>query len=68
MHTDVNQIDLLVFHLDAAVVLQLIEAECPRLQMLILSNNGLNGVAMSYLAQGKRPLLETRKHRVTVQQ
>ncbi len=61
VHTGANQIELLVFRcvqLHAAVILQLTKAECPRLQMLILSYDRLNGAAM-YLAQGKRPLLET---------
>ncbi len=63
LHTGVNRIRSLVLicvQLDAAVILQLTKSECPRLQILTLSNmnSGLGSVAVSYLAQGKWPLLK----------
>ena len=61
LHTGVNQLQTLVLNsvqLDAAVILQLTTSECPRLRFLYLSYNGLGSVAMSYLAQGKWPLLK----------
>jgi len=61
LHTGVNQIEVVVFdhvQLDAAVILQLTKSECPRLQTLSLRYSGIGSVAISYLAQGKWPLLE----------
>ena len=61
LHTGVNQIELVVLdhvQLDVAVILQLTNSECPRLQRLVLSYCGLGSVAMSYLAWGKWPLLK----------
>jgi len=55
----VNQIQLHVFsctQLDAAVILQLTKSECPSLQSATVYND-LGNWAMSYLAQGKWPLL-----------
>lgn len=60
LHTGVNQLQILVFNcvqLDAAVILQLTQSECRRLRSLALSYNGLGSMAVSYLAQGKWPLL-----------
>lgn len=60
LHTGVNQLQILVFNcvqLDAAVILQLTQSECRRLGSLALSYNGLGSMAVSYLAQGKWPLL-----------
>ena len=56
-----NQIELLVLTyvpLDAAVILQLTQLLCPRLDALAFSYDGLSSVAMSHLAQGKWPLLK----------
>ena len=61
LHTGVNRDEILVINcvqLDAAVILQLTQSECPRLRALVLCHSRLGSVAISYLAQGKWPLLK----------
>ena len=59
LQSPVNQIQLHVFsctQLDAAVILQLTKSERPRVRSVTMYND-LGNEAVSYLTQGKWPLL-----------